>query len=110
MRSTTRRALGGETLTYFTVARASIDLLPERGAALGPGVRTKRPCGGELPELVPDHRLGDVDRDMLATVVDGDRVSDHLRNDRRSAGPGLDHALVPATVHLRHLDHQVVVH
>ena len=36
----------------------------------------------KLAELVTDHRLGHVDRDMLATVVNGDRVANHFGKDR----------------------------
>src|SRR5207248_5825840 len=53
----------------------------------------------ELAELVPDHRLGDEHRHVLAPVVHGDRVSDHLREDRRGPGPGADHPLVAGGVH-----------
>ena len=45
----------------------------------------------ELAELVADHRLGDEHGHVLAAVVDGDRVADHLREDRRRARPGADH-------------------
>src|SRR3954470_1072466 len=54
--------------------------------AEGPGRR-------ELAELVTDHRLGDEDRDVLAAVVHGDRVPEHLGDDHRAARPGLDHVL-----------------
>src|SRR3954452_17499839 len=40
-----------------------------------------RPCGGELTQLVPDHRLRDEHRHVLAPVVHGDRVADELRED-----------------------------
>src|SRR4029077_5369556 len=42
----------------------------------------------ELAELVADHRLRDEDRDVFLAVVDGDRVADHLREDRRGPRPG----------------------
>ena len=54
----------------------------------------------ELAELVPDHVLGDVDRDVRLAVVHADRVADHRRHDRRSAAPGLDDALLARLVHL----------
>src|SRR4051812_19459099 len=54
--------------------------------AEGPGRR-------ELAELVADHRLGDEHRDVLAAVVHGDRVPEHLGDDHRAARPGLDHVL-----------------
>ena len=58
------------------------------------GVGAEGPGGGELAQLVPDHRLGDVDGDVLAPVVHGDGVTDHLGDDRGPPGPGLDHGLV----------------
>src|SRR5215216_1201184 len=57
------------------------------------------PRGSELAELVPDHLLRDEDRDVLAAVVDRDRVPDHLREDRRRARPGSDHVLRARCVH-----------
>src|SRR3954451_22411464 len=47
----------------------------------------------ELAELVPDHRLGDEHRDVLAAVVHRDGVSEHRRDDHRSARPRLDDVL-----------------
>jgi hypothetical protein len=44
----------------------------------------------EFTELVADHRLGHVDRDVLATVVDGKRVANHVGDDCRAAAPGLN--------------------
>src|SRR6476660_8051144 len=51
------------------------------------------PRGSEFAELVPDHRLGDKHRDVLASVVHGDRVPEHVGDDHRAAGPGLDDVL-----------------
>src|SRR4051812_26696041 len=51
------------------------------------------PRGSEFAELVPDHRLSDKHRDVLASVVYGDRVSEHVGDDHRTAGPGLDDVL-----------------
>ena len=51
----------------------------------------------------------DVDRDELAAVVDGDRVADHVRNDRRAAGPGLDDLLLPRSFSAATFFDQVVV-
>src|SRR3954462_1703037 len=48
----------------------------------------------ELAELVSHHRLGDVHGHVLATVVDGDRVTHHLRDDRGTPRPGLDDLLL----------------
>src|SRR5690606_22610958 len=66
--------------------------------------------GSELAELVADHRLGDEDRDVLAAVVHGDRVPDHLRDDHGAARPRLDDVLGALLVLVLHLLQQVVVH
>ena len=42
-------------------------------------VASKCPRGGELPELVPDHVLGGVNRDEFVAVVDRKRVADEIR-------------------------------
>src|SRR5687767_15497008 len=44
----------------------------------------------ELTQLVAHHRFSDVDRDVLATVVHRDRVTDHLGDDGRTPRPRLD--------------------
>lgn len=44
----------------------------------------------KLAELVPDHVLGDVDRDELLAVVDTEGESNEFRSDRRTTGPSLD--------------------
>src|SRR3954453_18025529 len=46
-------------------------------AAVGAG-------GCELAQLVTDHRVAHEHRDVLAPVVHGDRVADHLGDDHRS--------------------------
>src|SRR5471032_2746914 len=56
----------------------------------------------ELAELVTDHLLGDVHRDELLAIVDAERQTDELRQDRRAARPGLDH--FAANVRARLLD------
>src|SRR4029077_19281408 len=48
----------------------------------------------ELAQLVADHLVADVDRNVLLAVVDGDRQPDEVRNDGRAARPRLDRALV----------------
>src|SRR3546814_7085627 len=64
---------------------------------------------GELTQLVADHRLGDVHRDVLAAVVHGDGVAHHLRDDRGAAAPGLDDLLLALLVEDVHLLEKVVV-
>ena len=63
----------------------------------------------ELAELVADHRLGDEHRDVLATVVDGEGVTEHVRRDDGPARPGLDDVLAARFVLSVHLLLQVVV-
>ena len=63
----------------------------------------------ELAELVPDHVLGDVHRDVLLAVVHRDGQADEIRQDGRAARPGLDRALVAWRPRGLHLLHQVVV-
>src|SRR5664280_3174172 len=67
------------------------------------------PGRGELAQLVADHRLGHVDRDVLTAVVHGDGVADHVRDDRGSPGPRLDDLLVSGRVEDVHLLEEVVV-
>src|SRR4051794_15382641 len=63
----------------------------------------------ELAEFVPDHRLGDEDRDVLAAVVHRNGVTEHRGNDHRSTRPRLDHVLRALVVLRVDLLHQVVV-
>src|SRR5512146_1447829 len=71
---------------------------------------TEGPRRRELAELVTDHLLGDEDRHVLAAVVDGDRVADHLGEDRRGARPGADHVLLARLVHRLDPAHQPLLH
>src|SRR5206468_9495155 len=63
------------------------------------GVALELPGRRELAELVPDHVLRDVDRNELPSVVDGQRVADHLGGDGRAPRPGLDDLAVAGLVH-----------
>src|SRR5690606_9773842 len=58
---------------------------------------------------VADHRLGDVDRDVLTTVVHGDRVPDHLGDDGRAAAPRTDDPLFVLLVESLDLLQQMIV-
>src|SRR4051794_30627507 len=55
----------------------------------------------ELAELHPNHVLVDRHRHELAAVVDIEGQADELRQDRRTARPGLDGAAAAATLFLR---------
>ena len=48
----------------------------------------------ELAKLMSDHILGDVHRNMSASVMDCDGQTNHVRENRAAAGPGLDHAFL----------------
>jgi hypothetical protein len=52
-----------------------------------PGVPTIRSCRGEFAKLVPYHLLGDIDRHMLAAIVNRDCVANHAWKDRGCARP-----------------------
>ena len=54
----------------------------------------------EFAELVSDHILGDIDRNVAATVVDGNRVSDHFWKNRGPTAPGSEHDLIAAAIQL----------
>src|SRR5690242_2631707 len=73
--------------------------LPRSGAALALAVTAEVAGGSELAQLVADHVLRHVDRHVAAAVVDADGVTHHLREDRRVAAPGLEHALVARPIH-----------
>src|SRR5512133_2683179 len=126
IRSTTRRAFMGVTRTNRAVARAtgascpnwevisiSLYLVGARSApprtAVVLHVPTEGARGRELAELVPDHRLGHEDRDVLATVVHGQGVAEHVGDDRGTTRPGADHVLGALFVLGVHLLEQVVV-
>src|SRR5215470_16818206 len=66
--------------------------------------------GGELPQLVADHRLGDEHRDVLTAVMHRDRVPQHDWDDHGAARPRLDDVPRPLVVLGVHLLQQVVVH
>src|SRR4051794_39117241 len=78
-------------------------------SALLAGVIPERAGRRELAELVPDHRLGHVHRHVLATVVHGERVTDHVGGDRAATRPRLDDLAVAGRVHRIHLFAKVVV-
>src|SRR6202000_2472440 len=71
-------------LSFSSAISQSVCLVAAAVRAEGAGRR-------ELAELVADHRLRDEDRHVFFAVVDGDRVADHLREDRRGPRPGFDH-------------------
>src|SRR4051812_7820206 len=116
--SITRRAFIGVTRTCVALANAVLAsvsglVMSASSAAPRPAVVldvTLEGAGrGKLAELVPDHALGDEHRDVLAAVVHGDRVPEHVGDDRRAPRPGLDDLLAVLVVLLVHLLEQVAV-
>src|SRR5688500_17440301 len=91
--SATRRAFCGEMRALRRIALASmvISLLP---GLLVAAMALERAGQRELAELVAHHVLVDQHRDVVASVVHGDRVTHHLRQDHRATRPGLDRLLV----------------
>src|SRR5262245_27231638 len=65
---------------------------PALGLAVG-RMAVERPGQRELTELVADHLLGHQHRDVLVAVVDAERQSDELRQDRGAPAPDLDHVM-----------------
>lgn len=57
-------------------------------------VAPKSPRGSKLTQFMSDHVFGDEDRNMLAPIVDSNRMADHFRNDRRTPRPAFDHSFI----------------
>src|SRR5699024_2301406 len=119
MVSTTRRAFMGVTRTYRACALASIVFLPSYCSEWTASAATtltvvlivsaEGPRRSEFAEFVADHRLGDVHRDVLAAIVDGERVAEEVRGDHRTTRPGLDNGLRALFVLCVHLLLEVIV-
>src|SRR5712691_3043866 len=111
-----RRAPCAQTSAPISPERAPC--LSRQSTALGllhlglaiAGVAAEEPGRCELAELVADHLLGHEHGHVLTAVVDGDRVPDHLRKDRRGPRPGADHPLAAGGVHLLDALHQALLH
>ena len=65
--------------------------------------------GANSPSLWPTIDSRDEHGHVLAPVVDGDRVTDHLREDRRGPRPGLDHLLGVGLVHRLDAPHEALL-
>src|SRR6266511_3212646 len=98
--SATSRPFCADRRTPRRIALVSMigSLLPRRsrwGNDLLVGrVRFERPGQRELAELVSDHILRDVNRNVLLAVVNRYRQADEIRRDGRAPRPGLDRPLV----------------
>ena len=64
------------------------------------GMAAERTGGSELAQLVADHIFLNINGNVLATVVDGDRVTDEGGEDGGAAAPGLQDLLLTGLVHL----------
>src|SRR6195952_6164729 len=93
IRSATRRPLSADSRTPRTIALVSIVSSLALGLLVG-RVTLEGPRQREFAELVADHLVGHVHGDVLLAVVDRDRQSDEIGQDRRAARPGLDRLLV----------------
>src|SRR5207245_9421018 len=83
--------------------------LPRPRPSLVPRVRTERARRREFAELVPDHGLGDEHGDVLAPVVHRDRVTEHVRHDRRAADTGPDDHSRALFFYIVYLLHHILV-
>src|SRR5208283_4633686 len=64
----------------------------------------------EFAQLVSHHVLGHIHRNKFPSVVHGNRVSHHLRNNRRAPRPSPQHLLFVTRIHGFHFRRQVRVH
>lgn len=67
------------------------------------------PGGREFTKLVANHLVIDQDGHMLASIVNGYRQSNHVRQDHGTSRPGLDWALVIGCDSFAHLLHEMVI-
>ena len=72
-------------------------------------VPVEHPGRRELAELVADHVLGHVDRNVLLAVVHAEGQADELRQDRRATAPDLDDLVASRRAHLLRLLQKVAV-
>src|SRR6266498_3974964 len=100
MSASTWLHLRGVIRTNRWIAFACMALLPRHRRLLRHVLPVAAEDAGrhEFAELVPDHVLGDVDRDELVAVVHRERVAHEFRQDGAAPRPGLEHALVAAAV------------
>jgi len=55
--------------------------------------------GGKFAQTMTNHILGDIDGDMAATIMDGDRMPNHLREDYACPAPSANDFLIALFVH-----------
>jgi len=66
-------------------------------------------CERKLTQLVANHLIGDIDRNVLLAVVNGDGQADELGQDHGATGPSLNRLLVLGCHGLFGLGNQVMV-
>jgi hypothetical protein len=70
---------------------------------------SERPRYCKLAELMADHILGNQDGDVITTVMNGNRQTNHVRNDQRPSRPGFDRPPVIRRGSRTNLLYQMVV-
>ena len=55
---------------------------------------TERAGWGKFTQTVPDHILSNIDRHMATSIMNRDRVSNHLWEDHTRSTPGTDHGFI----------------
>src|SRR5512135_1481788 len=81
IRSTILRAFLGVILAYFKIAFDSISSTLYRCSLCRARMALERPRRREFTEFMPDHILRNIYGDEFFPVVDGERISDELRQD-----------------------------
>jgi hypothetical protein len=64
-----------------------------RRGLLARGMPAESTRRGELAQSVADHVFGNIDRDVSASVMDGNRMSNHLRENDACATPRTQNSL-----------------
>src|SRR4051812_32106387 len=85
MRATALASLSSSPRSFFALAMSGPLRLLVRGVAM------ERAGRRELAELMTDHVLRHVHRDMLVAVMHAEGQADELRQDGRAPAPNLDH-------------------
>jgi hypothetical protein len=78
----------------FTIHAGDLQVLPRHLRSLlyfRTRMPLKRSRWSKLAQLVANHILGDVNRQMSSAIVNTESEPNHLRRDCRAPGPGLDH-------------------
>ena len=66
---------------------------------------TEQAGRGKFAQTMSDHIIGDIHRDMAASVMNGDGMTNQLREDCAGAAPGADEVLVAGMIHcVNHLE------